>query len=594
MKKTPLPVLPYTPDQFAARTQCELRAWSERFDADRTTEDPADVQMTMEMGKIVRDLARQRAGHALQVASDALSPKEAQEETAALLSLDAPILNGMFGGDAPFQVPVLEPQDDGTYRVITSGLATRAKEHHLDRLGYYAYRLTVEEGLPVSSAVLLTPNKEYELGEDRTIDPEGFFQKTEFRLDPDRIQNGVYSTNEALQTALEDLADRMEFDPLYIRPTDKKDNPLPSLDELMAAAYGRTLEWDDLAPDEEPVVEVGSHCNKPNPCPIKDHCQSLLPADHVSRLPHAHAAVKKLLARGTRNILDIPATETITKKGTGYADRVHQVYHQGEPYIDGDGLRQAGESFNGGYHVVDFETAAVAVPFAPGLSPYSPVAFQWSLHTVTADGIRHREHIEIEPGEDPTLGFLESLRGALGDDDLPIVIYSQHENTTLRQTTERFPAFRGFAENFKDRHVDLLRIVKDNLYMEEFGGRFGLKQVGPVVLDELERALRTGESAHFPHLGRLGRKERDALLRILGDATYEGLDVANGAVAQAEWIRGMNPELSETEREEIRMAEKAYCRIDTLQPVLLSGAIMPGAMEILRRSVAPSRTVTPR
>ena len=65
---------------------------------------------------------------------------------------------------------------------------------------------------------------------------------------------------------------------------------------------------------------------------------------------------------------------------------------------------------------LDYEGTRCALPSAPGTRPYGQVAFQWSCHVIDRPGaaLRHSEWLDTE-AENPTIGFLTSLRAVLGE-----------------------------------------------------------------------------------------------------------------------------------------------------------------------------------
>jgi len=55
-------------------------------------------------------------------------------------------------------------------------------------------------------------------------------------------------------------------------------------------------------------------------------------------------------------------------------------------YLYRDGLALEKQGWTYPLHLIDFETAAVAIPFHAGRRPYEQVAFQFSHHVMEADG----------------------------------------------------------------------------------------------------------------------------------------------------------------------------------------------------------------
>ena len=85
------------------------------------------------------------------------------------------------------------------------------------------------------------------------------------------------------------------------------------------------------------------------------------------------------------------------------------------------------------YHFIDFETAAVALPFHAGMRPYESLAFQFSHHVMDANGeIRHvGQFLCAEPGVFPNYDFARALMRELDGDDGTVFMWSHHENTIL-------------------------------------------------------------------------------------------------------------------------------------------------------------------
>ena len=100
-------------------------------------------------------------------------------------------------------------------------------------------------------------------------------------------------------------------------------------------------------------------------------------------------------------------------------------------------------SFRYPLHFIDFETTAVAIPYHAGMHPYEPVTFQWSCHTLDAQGStpRHAEWINVEDAF-PNFEFAETLFRHLGRGGT-VFMWATHENTILRRILEQMP-MRGY------------------------------------------------------------------------------------------------------------------------------------------------------
>ena len=80
-------------------------------------------------------------------------------------------------------------------------------------------------------------------------------------------------------------------------------------------------------------------------------------------------------------------------------------------YLDTTLVRNAMSEWRFPLHFIDFETAAVALPFHAGMRPYQSVAFQFSHHVMDANGeIRHvGQLLCAEPGVFPNYAFARAL-----------------------------------------------------------------------------------------------------------------------------------------------------------------------------------------
>lgn len=71
-------------------------------------------------------------------------------------------------------------------------------------------------------------------------------------------------------------------------------------------------------------------------------------------------------------------------------------------YFDGEGYLNARAGWKFPLHCIDFETSAVAIPFASGRHPYEITAFQFSHHVVHEDGrVSTGGGLCAKPGVDP-------------------------------------------------------------------------------------------------------------------------------------------------------------------------------------------------
>lgn len=174
-------------------------------------------------------------------------------------------------------------------------------------------------------------------------------------------------------------------------------------------------------------------------------------------------------------------------------------------YLDTALVRNAMSEWRFPYHFIDFETAAVALPFHAGMRPYQSVAFQFSHHVMDANGqIRHvGQFLCAEPGVFPNYDFARTLMRDLCNDDGTVFMWSHHENTILnaiaRQLTEdnnppddreEMMGFLGSLTKGGDRAmVDLCELAAKTYFHPDTKGSSSIKKVLPAILnssDELK------------------------------------------------------------------------------------------------------------
>ncbi|MDD2846479.1 MAG: DUF2779 domain-containing protein, partial [Rhodoferax sp.] len=167
-------------------------------------------------------------------------------------------------------------------------------------------------------------------------------------------------------------------------------------------------------------------------------------------------------------------------------------------YLDCAGLAHEMQGWTYPLHMIDFETATVALPFHTGRRPYEQVAFQFSHHVIEQDGsVRHAdEYLNAAPGEFPNYAFVRALREALRHDQGTIMRWSHHENSILNaiktqlEMDDEPPADTADLVSFIDSitrggeraMVDLADVARKHYFHPSTKGSCSIKKVLPAVL----------------------------------------------------------------------------------------------------------------
>ena len=182
---------------------------------------------------------------------------------------------------------------------------------------------------------------------------------------------------------------------------------------------------------------------------------------------------------------------------------------QGDTYLDCEGIKAyiKAHDIRPPYHMIDFETTAVALPYYEGMHPYEQVAFQFSHHIITpnADGTFTIEHkgqwLNENVNAFPNFDFVRALKSQLEKDNGTIFRYSHHENNILNEIKrqlvvsnepdkEELIEFINSITHEGDKRIgerdmiDLCDIVKKFYYCySQMHGSNSIKQVLPAVLN---------------------------------------------------------------------------------------------------------------
>lgn len=305
-----------------------------------------------------------------------------------------------------------------------------------------------------------------------------------------------------------------------------------SIDEAIEPLVDEVPHWleeaREVATGAEPQVRIGSQCTSPFDCGFRRYCsKGLAPVElPVAWIPHLSASRKAALEEaGIVEMRDLPM-EGLTAK----QQEVAQAYLRGVPVIKPLGA-DVRRRFGGTRYYLDFESVQFGVPIWAGTRPYQQIPFQWSCH-IEEPGkpLRHEAFLDFS-GEDPSLGFVESLMTVLGHEGPVIVCSQSFEATRLRELADRFPTHAKALDAIVGRMVDLLPITREHYFHPGLEGSWSIKNV-----------LRT----------------------LRPDLDYANLQgVSDGSGASEAYLEAIDPASSPERVEAIRRELLTYCARDT-------------------------------
>lgn len=481
-----------TKSRYTAGLQCLRRLWLQVHEP-QAYEAPA-AGSPLPLGQQVGRHAHTLFPGGVLVTEDAWQHSEAVARTAVLMADAAvpAIFEAAFvHDDVRIRVDVLERCPEG-WRLREVKSSTSVKAHHLHDVALQVHVLA-GAGVAVRSAEVLHVNNDYVHG-DGAVDWPAFFA----RADVTGAVGALYGDLPAQLPAMHDC----------------------------------------LGLDTPPQVEPGGHCRTPYGCEFWDRCTADKPADWIIHLPHLGAARRaKLDALGVTAISAIPPGFPLTSKQAIIRDATVS----GQPYVAPD-LARLLHRFGPPARYLDFEAMMPPIPLYPGTWPYQTLPFQWSLHTVAADGTLTHQAFLASGTTDPRRAFAEALIAALDGSDDPVLVYSSYEQTQLKALASQLPDLVVPLRAIIGRLVDLLPIVRGAVYLPEFGFSNSIKTVAPAL---------------SPGFG-------------YGDLP----GVADGLAAAGTFLQLAAGDVGDVEQAELRAGLLAYCERDTLAMVEVHRALV--------------------
>lgn len=255
-------------------------------------------------------------------------------------------------------------------------------------------------------------------------------------------------------------------------------------------------------------------------------------------------------------------------------------------------------------HFLDFEAVNCPMPLRRGGRAYDSEVFQFSCHTMTANGrLRHCSWVDRGFSPEPERDFVKALLAIEGIDQGTILHYSPFEHQRLQAISKRLfkeenplakqlnvllqtpvqrtaanppgasstleassgVSFTGEAlppsanPRQAQRFVDLSNWVKDHYFNQQMGGGLGLK-------DLLEGILAVSPDL----LGRIARPEGDSgvVWDSEGVLKWKDSPVRDGSVAMQLYLLMRLGVIDESRHSEWFTHLERYCALDTLAMLL--------------------------
>ena len=311
-----------------------------------------------------------------------------------------------------------------------------------------------------------------------------------------------------------------------------------AVDTLMVGVPTKLTEFETYLSDRdnEPAIEIGKHCKTPYECDAMHYCwkvQRSIPDYSVFNIFRGGGGNQlELYNQGIVRIEEIPDSYKMTAIQQQKVDN----WKAKRSYIDRDAITEFLSTLTYPIYHLDFETFQQAVPQWSGISPYQQIPFQYSLHIEHANGeLEHREFL-APAGADPRYALAQQLIHDIPDNVTVLSYNMSFEKGVIEKLALSFPDLSEHLKNIIPNIRDLMVPFQKGYYVTpSMNGSYSIKYVLPALVPEMAQA-------------------------------YKQLDsVQNGGEAMNAYAKLSTME--DSERERIRRALLAYCKLDTLAMV---------------------------
>ncbi|MDD5372344.1 MAG: DUF2779 domain-containing protein [Sulfurimonas sp.] len=288
--------------------------------------------------------------------------------------------------------------------------------------------------------------------------------------------------------------------------------------------------------ENEPNIEIGKHCHNPYECDAKNYCwkvQRDIPDFSIFNIFNLGSKKQiELYEQGIVDIKDVPDSFSMT---TNQKQAVEN-YKSTEIHVNEEAIKEFVDTLIYPIYHLDFETFQQAVPEFKGISPFMQIPFQYSLHIEHADGYLEHKEFLAEDGNDPR----ELLAQKLCEDiprDVTVLAYNMSfEKGVITKLASSFENLSEHLLHVNENIKDLMTPFQQKHYVTpSMQGNYSIKYILPALVPEMEQAYKELEG------------------------------VQNGGQAMNAFAN--MSKLDDEEKQKMRNALLAYCKLDTLAMV---------------------------
>jgi hypothetical protein len=288
--------------------------------------------------------------------------------------------------------------------------------------------------------------------------------------------------------------------------------------------------------NNEPAIDIGSHCKKPHGCVYLDKCwpKNKDDLDSVFTLYRLNTDKKINLFNSGIDTFDQIQDES---SFSNIQQIQLKAYQTKKPVIDKKIIIDFVKQIKYPISYFDFETFTEAVPTYNGQRPHMQMPFQYSLH------IQHNkdEKLKIDTNHfgflsdheiDPRRSIAERMIKHFPSSGTIMAYNQSFEKQCIESLARHCPDLADTLLSFNDRFADLIIPFRSGGYYDSnFRGSFSIKRVLPALCPANE------------------------------ELNYQNLEISNGGMASTAYKEMRNQSKQDIEKTKSNLFK--YCRLDT-------------------------------
>ena len=414
--------------KYCNAVQCKKMLWLNEY---KPEEKESLNESVLENGTQVGELAKNLFGFHIDVSFNE-NLKQMIEDTKSLLYLDKVVITeASFEYDNNFCSVDILKKNKSDFEIYEVKSSTEVKDIYKEDISYQYFILN-NLGYNVTKASIVYINSQYERNKELNL-------KELFNI----------------EDVTEYVKEKLENIKLNIKEINNYMNQKREPDELL-----------------------GIHCVKPYNCPFFKYCTKGLGNQNVFTLKGINNNKKfELYNKGIfeyEELLKIKINDKIKQQ-------IEFELYDEEDYIDKTKIKEFLDKLTYPLYFLDFETFQMSIPLYDKTRPYMQIPFQYSLHYIINDELKHKEFLS-EPDIDPRRKLAESLVKDIPKDVCVLAYNMAFEKMVIKELAILYEDLSDHLMNIYKNIKDLMIPFKDRYYYSKnMHGIYSIKYVLPAL-----------------------------------------------------------------------------------------------------------------